>query len=128
VTSGLGHFVDDQFTLVWNDPRCRDLTSYLRLDVRIVATGSALQVRYVQLDDGVYAVDPRLTDSLMPNASTDGRVCVGTDDTAWTAQGVPDDDPAWVPIRELYSRKYGEPSAPLLGAVRLLSPATGGTA
>ena len=124
VTSGLGHFVDDQFTLLWNDKRSRDLSTYLRLAIRIQATGRTFQVRYVVLDDGVYTIAPELTDSLMRNASTDWRVCV--EDAAekeYLARGVPDDDEeAWEAILEFYTLKYGEPAAPgrLPGTVRLV--------
>jgi len=124
VTSGLGHFVDEQFTLIWNDERSRDLTAYLRLPVRIQATGRTFQVRFVVLDDGLYAIDPALTDSLMRNASTDWRVGVGNAaEKEYTAQGVPDDaEDAWESILEFYTLKYGEPTTPgrLPGTVRLV--------
>ncbi|MBM2616580.1 hypothetical protein JIG36_13530 [Actinoplanes sp. LDG1-06] len=124
VTSGLGHFVDDQFSLIWNDKRSRDLTTYLRLPLRIQATGRTFHARYVILDDGLYAIAPELTDSLMRNASTDWRVCVeDTPDRDYTAQGVPDDDDeAWESILEFYTLKYGEPTTPgrLPGTIRLV--------
>jgi hypothetical protein len=98
VTSGLGAFVDEQFTLLWNDPRTQDLVAYLRLPVDIPEAGGTVHVRYVECEDVVYAIDPRLTG-------------FGPD--------VPADDEAWPVILEFYSIKYGSPGdGSLPGTVR----------
>ena len=58
MTLGLGAFVDEQYTLVWNDPRTQEPAACLRL---IPEAGGTVQVRYVACEEVVYAIDPRPT-------------------------------------------------------------------
>ncbi len=98
VTAGLGAFVDEQFTLLWNDPRTQDLAAYLRLPVEIPEAGGTVHVRYVECEDVGYAIDPRL---------------------AGAGPVVADDDEAWPVILEFYAIKYGIPGRGTLpGTVR----------